>query len=230
MMEHNVKQNDNILECKEIKKSFPMGATRLEVLKGASIALASGEWLMLLGASGSGKTTLLNILGALETPDSGELRFNGAPYRDLDPAKLRNGKIGFVFQSYHLLPELSVLENVMLPAMLAGNFGERRRAEELLAKVGLKDRLKHRPNELSGGECQRAAIARSLMNSPELLLADEPTGNLDAKNGEGIMELFAGLHAASCVSIIMITHNPRLAKFSDRALELVDGKVRRYEA
>ena len=216
-----------ILKCKNIRKDFRIGSQTLTVLKDVSLTLPERSWLMLLGASGSGKTTLLNILGTLERPDSGELEFDGKPYSSFNQVALRSREIGFVFQSYHLLPELTVLENIMLPAHLGGNFSCRDRALTLAERVGLKDRLAHRPGELSGGECQRAAIARALMNSPRLLLADEPTGNLDAATGEGIMKLLTELHGDKNLplSIVMITHNPELAKLGDAVCELVDGKL-----
>lgn len=219
---------DFILQCNNIKKSFQIGKKKLEVLKGISLDLERSQWLMLLGASGSGKTTLLNILGTLEQPNSGSLKFDGRNYTEYNPTRLRNEKIGFVFQSYHLLPELNVLENVMLPAQLGGDYSLKKRAIELIERVGLKDRTHHRPTELSGGECQRAAIARALINRPELLLADEPTGNLDTATGHEIMELFRELHRdqKSPLSIIMITHNPDLAhSYGTRSLTISDGRI-----
>lgn len=219
---------DFILQCNNIKKSFQIGKKKLEVLKGISLNLERSQWLMLLGASGSGKTTLLNILGTLEQPNSGSLKFDGRNYTEYNPTRLRNEKIGFVFQSYHLLPELNVLENVMLPAQLGGDYSLKKRAIELIERVGLKDRAHHRPTELSGGECQRAAIARALINRPELLLADEPTGNLDTATGHEIMELFRELHRdqKSPLSIIMITHNPDLAhSYGTRSLTISDGRI-----
>lgn len=219
---------DFILQCNNIKKSFQIGKKKLEVLKGISLDLERSQWLMLLGASGSGKTTLLNILGTLEQPNSGSLKFDGRNYAEYNPTRLRNEKIGFVFQSYHLLPELNVLENVMLPAQLGGDYSLKKRAIELIERVGLKDRAHHRPTELSGGECQRAAIARALINRPELLLADEPTGNLDTATGHEIMELFRELHRdqKSPLSIIMITHNPDLAhSYGSQSLTISDGRI-----
>ena len=219
---------DFILQCNNIKKSFQIGKKKLEVLKGISLDLERSQWLMLLGASGSGKTTLLNILGTLEQPNSGSLKFDGRNYTEYNPTRLRNEKIGFVFQSYHLLPEVNVLENVMLPAQLGGDYSLKKRAIELIERVGLKDRAHHRPTELSGGECQRAAIARALINRPELLLADEPTGNLDTATGHEIMELFRELHRdqKSPLSIIMITHNPDLAhSYGTRSLTISDGRI-----
>lgn len=216
-----------ILQCKDIKKSFDVGKGKLEVLKGVNLQLHHREWLMLVGYSGSGKTTLLNVLGALERPDSGELLFNNSPYNSFNPAKFRNEKLGFVFQSYHLLPELNVLENVLLPTKLGGNHNAKAYAEELIERVGLKSRINHRPAELSGGECQRAAIARALINRPALLLADEPTGNLDQHTGNDIMTLFSELHRDDTLpmSIIMITHNPALSSYADSTSTMVDGRL-----
>ena len=195
------------------------------------LEIRRGEWACLLGACGSGKSTLLNLIGTLEQPDSGTIRIAGVDVSKLgrgEAARFRNRKIGFVFQAYHLLPELTVLENVMLPGNLAGlSRGEaKKRAVPLLETVGLSGRMRHRPSELSGGEQQRAAIARALLNEPELLLADEPTGNLDTHTGEAILELFTELrklHPGR--SIMMITHNREIAKLADRTGELVDGRL-----
>ena len=200
-------------------------------MRGVDWEIRRGEWACLLGASGSGKTTLLNLIGTLEQPDSGTIRIAGVDVSKLgrgEAARFRNRKIGFVFQAYHLLPELTVLENVMLPGNLAGlSRGEaKKRAVPLLETVGLSGRMRHRPSELSGGEQQRAAIARALLNEPELLLADEPTGNLDTHTGEAILELFTELrklHPGR--SIMMITHNREIAKLADRTGELVDGRL-----
>ncbi len=219
--------SDFIVQCNQVSKTFTTGNRKLEVLKDINLKLRHREWLLLVGASGSGKTTLLNILGALETPDKGELLFENKPYKSFNTADFRNKKLGFVFQSYHLLPELNVLENVLLPARLGGNYKAAEYAEYLVERVGLKDRSHHRPGELSGGECQRAAIARALINRPELLLADEPTGNLDGATGKEIMNLFAELHADTALplSIIMITHNPALAAYADTTRTLADGAL-----
>lgn len=216
-----------ILEVSHLEKQF--GAT--QVLQDISFSLEKGQALSIIGASGSGKTTLLNLIGTLEQPDSGTIRIAGVDVSKLgrgEAARFRNRKIGFVFQAYHLLPELTVLENVMLPGNLAGlSRGEaKKRAVPLLETVGLSGRMRHRPSELSGGEQQRAAIARALLNEPELLLADEPTGNLDTHTGEAILELFTELrklHPGR--SIMMITHNREIAKLADRTGELVDGRL-----
>lgn len=221
----------HIIELAGVVRTYRVGSESVEVLKGVDFQLAAGEWCAIFGASGSGKTTLLNLIGALERPDAGTIRVAGeniSGFRRREAAKFRASRIGFVFQAYHLLPELTVLENVSLAARLAGVpvSAARERAASLLEAVGLSHRLRHRPTELSGGEQQRAAIARALINDPELLLADEPTGNLDAKTGAGILELFQELRAARPErSIVMITHNRELAGMATRVAELIDGKI-----
>ena len=224
-------EQENIIELRGVTRTYKLGREKLPVLRGVDWEIRRGEWACLLGASGSGKTTLLNLIGTLEQPDSGTIRIAGVDVSKLgrgEAARFRNRKIGFVFQAYHLLPELTVLENVMLPGSLAGlSRGEaKKRAVPLLETVGLSGRMRHRPSELSGGEQQRAAIARALLNEPELLLADEPTGNLDTHTGEAILELFTELrklHPGR--SIMMITHNREIAKLADRTGELVDGRL-----
>lgn len=224
-------EQENIIELRGVTRTYKLGREKLPVLRGVDWEIRRGEWACLLGASGSGKTTLLNLIGTLEQPDSGTIRIAGVDVSKLgrgEAARFRNRKIGFVFQAYHLLPELTVLENVMLPGNLEGlSRGEaKKRAVPLLETVGLSGRMRHRPSELSGGEQQRAAIARALLNEPELLLADEPTGNLDTHTGEAILELFTELrklHPGR--SIMMITHNREIAKLADRTGELVDGRL-----
>lgn len=222
-----------IIEAAGVTRTYRVGTAELNVLRGVDYRVERGRWACLLGASGSGKTTLLNILGALEKPTAGTIRVGGVDLSALSrrsAAHFRNRSLGFVFQAYHLLPELSMLENVMLPGLLAGNSRSavRGKAEELLARVGLSGRLKHRPSELSGGEQQRASIARALINDPELLLADEPTGNLDSATGNGILELFRELRADHPQrSIVMITHNRDIAALADQVDELADGVLRR---
>ena len=224
-------EQENIIELRGVTRTYKLGREKLPVLRGVDWEIRRGEWACLLGASGSGKTTLLNLIGTLEQPDSGTIRIAGVDVSKLgrgEAARFRNRKIGFVFQAYHLLPELTVLENVMLPGNLAGlSRGEaKKRAVPLLETVGLSGRMRHRPSELSGGDQQRAAIARALLNEPELLLADEPTGNLDTHTGEAILELFTELrklHPGR--SIMMITHNREIAKLADRTGELVDGRL-----
>lgn len=227
--------NDFILKAEGIHKSYRMGATRVTVLKGVDLAVKKGEFVAIVGASGSGKSTLLHILGALDKPDKGLVKFED---RDLsrhssgELNRFRNKMVGFVFQFYHLLDELSVLENVFLPVMagksIVGWFGSRRwaknRAKELLEQFGLSQRTKHKPYQLSGGERQRVAIGRALMNEPRLLLADEPTGNLDSATGNGILEVLEKLNSLG-QTIVMVTHDERIAQRAGRIVTLVDGKI-----
>ena len=230
-------KDDFILKAEGLHKSYRMGATEVKVLKGVDLAVKRGEFLAIVGASGSGKSTLLHILGALDSPDKGVVAFAG---RDLDRFsgdelnKFRNKMVGFVFQFYHLLDELSVLENVFLPVMVSrsvvGWFSCRRwakrRARELLVQLGLGERANHKPYQLSGGERQRVAIGRALMNEPRLLLADEPTGNLDSATGNGILDVFEKLNRAG-QTIIMVSHDERIAQRAGRIVMLADGKIRR---
>jgi len=218
-----------IVELRDVTYAYRLGKRRLEVLRGITRSFAKGGWHCIFGASGSGKTTLLNLIGAMEPPASGSLRVAGVELGSLsrrEAARFRARRIGLVFQAYHLLPELSILENVMLPARFAGISAReaRARAAALLENVGLKERMRHRPTELSGGEEQRAAIARALVNDPELLLADEPTGNLDGRTGGEILRIFEELrNAPGGRSILMITHNREIAAYADSVSELVDG-------
>ncbi len=215
-----------------LRKSYVMGRRTLEVLGGIDLAVARGEFLALRGASGAGKSTLLHLLGGLDLPNAGEILFDGADLRSLSPgalAQLRNRRVGFVFQAYHLLPELSALENVMLPARMArvAPAAAAARAAELLGRVGLAERLEHRPWELSGGEQQRVAIARAMVNSPDLILADEPTGNLDSRTGEEIIRLLDALRGERQATLIMATHDAHIAARAPRVLELADGQIAR---
>ena len=219
------------LSAQMITKNFRIGNHSVSVLKGVSLSAGRGEWLSLTGASGSGKTTLLDILGTISRPDSGRLIIDGTDISALSAGKtvvFRRKRIGFVFQAYHILPELSILENVMLPGLLDGKSPSfcRKRAEALLDETGLSHRIRHRPNELSGGEQQRAAIARALFNEPELLLADEPTGNLDSVTGSGILDIFRRIHNSGKTTIVMVTHDLNVAKLADRSVELRDGLIR----
>jgi ABC-type lipoprotein export system ATPase subunit len=224
-------ENNIILGSSALFKSYRLEKISVPVLRGVDLSVSRGEWVALLGASGSGKTTLLNLLGALERPDSGEIVFQGVRYSLMSrrqAAFFRCAKIGFIFQSYHLLPELSALENVMLPGMLGKTDRSqlRKKAGAILDRVGLGGRVKHRPNELSGGEQQRAAIARALINSPDLILADEPTGNLDSGTGLSILEIFKELHRGETApAIVMVTHDKDVAALASRIITLRDGKI-----
>ncbi len=216
------------LEAAGISKSFMIGKHRIEVLKGVGLQVQCGEWVALLGASGSGKTTLLDIIGTISRPDSGSLTIAGQELTHISQRELvafRRKNIGFVFQSYHMLPELNICENVMLPSLMENEPKKtvRDRALELLDRAGLSHRVNHRANELSGGEQQRAAIARALMNSPRLMLADEPTGNLDSVTGTGILDLFKEFHRDGSMTIVMVTHDRTVAALADRTVELKDG-------
>jgi predicted ABC-type transport system involved in lysophospholipase L1 biosynthesis ATPase subunit len=211
--------------ARDLRRSFQLGSRKIEVLRGISTEIQKGEAVFLCGASGAGKTTLLYTLAGLETPESGTVDFEGTPlYRGGESvqARIRNERIGFVFQGYFLLPELTALENVLLPSMIGGQV-KRAAAEAALADVGLADRLQHLPAELSGGEQQRVAIARALINDPSIIFADEPTGNLDSKTGEGIVELLLGLVRERGKTLVVVTHDAQLALRGDRRLEIRDG-------
>lgn len=218
-----------VLNLCNVKRTYLMGNNKLPVLKGVNLSLEAGEWCCIYGASGSGKTTLLNLIGGLELPDEGTVTVCGevpAKMNRRQAAAFRAEKIGFIFQSYHLLPELTILENVALAGTIAGkSFKEaRKKATSLLEQVGLCQRLAHRPAELSGGEQQRAAIARSLINDPALLLADEPTGNLDPDTGNGILKLFRQLRQDDPErTILMITHNHDIAGLASKVVKLRNG-------
>ncbi len=223
-------KEQSFLIAEDIHKTFRIGTKEIPVLKGVSFAVEKGSWTALLGASGSGKTTLLDILGSISRPDQGTVRVDSIDYTTLSRnnlVKFRRQNIGFVFQAYHILPELNILENVMLPAMMDGmkKSEARLKAGGLLEKVGLAHRLNHRPGEMSGGEQQRCAIARALMNQPRLLLADEPTGNLDSVTGKGILDLFVQLRQETETTIIMVTHDRNVAALADRVVELRDGVI-----
>ena len=210
---------------RDLFQSFRMGARRIEVLRGISIQIARNEAVFLSGASGAGKTTLLYTLAGLERPESGTVEFEGRRLYDgssAAEARLRNEKMGFVFQGYFLLPELTALENVLLPAMI-GRKATRDAAEESLAAVGLGDRLHHLPAELSGGEQQRVAIARALTNNPQIIFADEPTGNLDSRTGDAIIDLLLNLARTRNKTLLVVTHDARLAARGDRQLHIKDG-------
>jgi ABC-type lipoprotein export system ATPase subunit len=224
-----------ILKCSGIEKSYRLEKINIPVLKGIDMEVEKGSWTALLGASGSGKSTLLNLLGAFEKPDAGEICYENTPYSGMkrnDLVVFRRRKVGFIFQSFYLLPELNIRENVELPGRLtaAPRAEIRERALALLDQVGLGHRINHRPNELSGGEQQRAAIARALINRPDMILADEPTGNLDSKTGDGILDIFQELRRHSGeVTIIMVTHDQHVASLADNIIELKDGVVMHNE-
>lgn len=218
----------NILQVEHLGKTYMLGKAAIPVLRDVSLAVRAGEVVSIIGASGSGKSTLLHILGALDQPSAGTVRFQGRDLYALSAAQrtvVRARKIGFVFQFYHLLPELDVLENVMLPALSwnGGAGGMRDRAQSLLEAVGLAGRANHLPMELSGGEQQRVALARALMNQPDLVLADEPTGNLDSVTGGQVLEFLFALTRGQRRTLILVTHNIAVARLCDRVLELKDG-------
>jgi len=213
------------LVSKDLSRSFRMGRTNLNVLRGVSLGVQKGETVFLCGASGAGKTTLLYTLAGLERPEGGTVTFEGQDLYALGSdrlARLRNKSMGFIFQSYYLLPELTALENVKIPGMLAGKVNIDL-AAALLERVGLKERMNHLPSELSGGEQQRVAIARSLVNDPTILFADEPTGNLDKHTGESIIELLLGVARDDKRTLVVVTHDEHLAQRGDRLLRIEDG-------
>ena len=224
---------DPIISIKDLKKTYIMGAEKVHALKSITIDIKENEYVALMGPSGSGKSTLMNLLGCLDTPTAGEYILNNENVSTLDDSELaevRNKEIGFVFQTFNLLPRLSSLENVALPLVYAGISKTNRldKAEDTLTKVGLGDRVEHKPNELSGGQRQRVAIARALVNDPAIILADEPTGNLDTKTSIEIMEIFEKLHEAGN-TIIVVTHEPDIAQHAHRIIRLRDGLIEKDE-
>ncbi|UDQ99173.1 ABC transporter ATP-binding protein [Lentisphaerota bacterium WC36G] len=223
---------DIILEAQDIHKTFKLGRSEIKVLRGVNCQIERGSWTTMLGASGSGKTTLLDIFGMLSTPDTGKLLFNGKNFakpKRKEATLFRRHNVGFVFQSFHLFPELNVIENVTISQTFGfGLFSKnlRERGKALLNEVGLGHRLKHRPAELSGGERQRVAIARALINDPDIILADEPTGNLDTKTGLDILEIFQKLNnQQNSKTILLVTHDNYIAEMSDRVINLKDGVI-----
>ena len=226
--------SDSILIARNIHRIYQDGERKLHVLKGVDISLLKNEIMMILGPSGCGKSTLLHILGALDKPTQGEVFIDDVSVYETDDvsqSQIRNMRIGFVFQFYHLLPEFDVLENVMMPGLIGRQSTVhspqlRERAKELLEAVGLKDRINHRPSKLSGGEAQRVAIARALMNKPDIVLCDEPTGNLDYENSMAIFELIKKLNKDEGTSFIIVTHEREYARFSDKIMHLTDGRLK----
>ena len=219
-----------ILQAHGLHKSFYVGKRKLEILRGISMNVRPGEFIALCGASGAGKSTLLNLLAGLDTPDEGYVLLDGKRtdlLSDKELTQIRNRQIGFIFQSYHLLPEFDALENVSMPARIARRpYRETvSEAEQLLCRVGLEDRIEHRPSELSGGEQQRVAIARALINHPSLLIADEPTGNLDSKTGREILDLLLQLRSERRCSLVMATHDAGIADQADHTFHIMDGRL-----
>ena len=222
-----------LIETQELWKTYDMGAEKIHALRGVTMHVNKGEYLAIMGPSGSGKSTLMNLIGCLDTPSKGEYMLNGTNVSTLDDdqlARIRNREIGFVFQTFNLLPRATALHNVELPLIYNGTppSERRRQAEAALDTVGLSDRITHKPNELSGGQKQRVAVARALVNRPSLILADEPTGNLDTVTGHEIMGLFDDLHKSGN-TIILVTHEAEVAEFADRIIHVRDGQVEREE-
>ncbi|MCP5138257.1 MAG: ABC transporter ATP-binding protein [Chromatiales bacterium] len=225
----NTPAADEVILIRQLERSFPMGDTVIRALRGVDITIRRGEYVAIMGPSGSGKSTLMNIIGCLDRPDSGEYWLNGnlvSNLHDSQLAALRNREIGFVFQTFNLLARADALHNVELPLIYAGVSRRERieRARLALEQVGLQERIRHRPSELSGGQRQRVAVARALVTRPSLLLADEPTGNLDSITAHDILELFAGLHAAGN-TIVMVTHDSDVANNAHRTIRLLDGQI-----
>lgn len=217
-----------IIEASELTKTYTIDARPIQVLDHVSLTVNAGEFLVIKGSSGSGKSTLLSLLSGLDNPTSGQIFINGAEITNKSEdelAPLRNKTLGFVFQSFHLVPSLSSLENVIFPAELAGDAEAENRGRTLLNRVGLSQRATNFPNQLSGGEKQRVAICRALINDPKILFADEPTGNLDTKNGEAILELLLELHKERQTTLVMVTHSPEVADRAERVITLQDGKI-----
>ncbi len=221
---------DKVIRMEGIRKVYDTGKIQVEALKGVDLQVCAGEFVAIVGPSGSGKSTLMNLIGCLDTPTSGNYELRGESVAEMNKeqlATIRNRRVGFVFQSFNLLPQISAFENVELPLLFGGlsTRARRERVTELLERVGLADRMEHKPTELSGGQMQRVAIARAVAMDPDILLADEPTGNLDSSSGQDIMGLFTDLWAQGR-TIIVITHDPALAKRADRQIEICDGNIR----
>jgi putative ABC transport system ATP-binding protein len=223
-----------LIELEDIKKIYQVGTENVGALQGISLKIEENEYLAIMGPSGSGKSTLMNILGCLDTPTSGSYKFTSELVSEMDDdqlAEIRNRQIGFVFQTFNLLPRATAVHNVELPLIYNGTPSSKRKkiACDALERVGLADRMNHRPNELSGGQRQRVAIARALVNNPKIILADEPTGNLDTRTGEEIMEIFEQLHEQGN-TIILVTHEEYIAEHTNRIIRLRDGKIERDES
>jgi putative ABC transport system ATP-binding protein len=219
---------ETVIVTKNLVKTYPMGKIQVEALRGVSLDIRRGEVISIMGPSGSGKSTLMNLLGCLDRPTRGEYFLDGEMVSRLSDNKLaviRNRKVGFVFQSFNLLPRVSAMENVELPLRYSGMNHHRQRARQALEAVGLSDRMKHRPSELSGGQQQRVAIARALVNNPAIVMADEPTGNLDSKSGREIMALLLSLNRERGMTVIIVTHDPAIASQTQRVIHLHDGLI-----
>ncbi|HVY68963.1 MAG TPA: ABC transporter ATP-binding protein [Verrucomicrobiae bacterium] len=224
----NAPASGPLLVARDLHKSYTIGPRRVEVLRGVSLEVRRGVFLVLRGASGAGKSTLLHLLGGLDSPDRGEIEFAGRQFSMVgNLSRFRGANIGFIFQAYYLLPELDALENVCLPARIARRDAAETeaRGRDLLRRVGLGERMDHRPTELSGGEQQRVAIARALINEPTLVLADEPTGNLDSRTGHEIIDLLCSLQSERNVTLLIATHDEKVAARAPESVELVDGKI-----
>ena len=226
------KKNNTVVEAVDLYKTYQMGAIEVHALRGLSMTIKKGEIIAIMGPSGSGKSTLMNIIGCLDRPTSGKYLLNGENVQGLERdqlADIRNRQVGFVFQSYNLLSRSTALTNVMMPLRYKRNNGHldfKQTAQDLLVRVGLEDRMTHKPYELSGGQQQRVAIARALVNDPAIVLADEPTGNLDSTSGDEIMDLLLGLNEEKGVTLIIVTHDPEVAKLTQRTVQLFDGMVK----
>jgi lipoprotein-releasing system ATP-binding protein len=222
--------SEPLVIARDLRKTYKLGRRPVEVLRGVTLSVERGEFVALRGASGAGKSTLLHLIGGLDSADQGEMKVAGQPFHKMSASQLarfRTEKIGFIFQAYHLLPEFDALENVSIPGRIARHPVDavRKRAAELLKRVGLGERLDHRPNELSGGEQQRVAIARALINNPEIIIADEPTGNLDSHTGGEILDLLQEIRAEHNTTLLIATHDLKVAERAPRVVQLVDGQI-----
>jgi lipoprotein-releasing system ATP-binding protein len=232
--EENMTDKKYILEARQIEKQYQSGPEILQVLKGIDLRIQQGEILVIMGPSGVGKSTLLHIIGTLDKPSTGQILINGqdtSVLKESEMSRFRNRNIGFVFQFHYLLPEFTALENVLIPRMITDQNWEKDipHAKELLSEVGISERLNHRPSELSGGEQQRVAVARALINNPKLVLADEPTGNLDSNNSLALFELILNLNQKYRQTFVIVTHNEMFASRANRVIHLLDGEIEREE-
>jgi len=223
-------EDNTIIELKDVWKTYQMGEVKVHAIRGINLKIKKGEFVAITGASGSGKSTMMHLVGCLDTPSQGSILLENNNISLLSESRLaeiRGKKIGFIFQQFNLIPNLNALENVMLPIEFQNNLNNRikERAKKLLELVGLKDRMHHKPTEMSGGQAQRVAIARSLANDPEIILADEPTGNLDSKTGQYIIDFLCNLHKKDDKTIIMVTHDLELVKYAKRVIKLKDGRI-----